>query len=1700
VREHLRTRAVANTGVRLNITPSASVPSALLVPASDGQPLASVPSAPAANTSARGGTPQADQASLPSLVKQLRNRNEIAPRRIAAAEALGEIKSVDAAEKAEAEKVLVEILRDRGEEPSVREAAAKDYLCIIGIPQATPENVGRLAELLYSEDESVKRALVKIGAPAVEPLIAAASSDPWWPVRRCAVEILGSIGDQRAIEALLERLRADKYHYVRRAAARALARLGPEEAIAPLVEALKDFWVRKAVVQALHRLVKKGSPSVGLLIALLKDNDPDVRHAAVKVLGSIEDEKAITPLIGMLSDDYPKVRISAARALGKFEAAQGAVTILRDLLGKAQPKNIQRVYTRHSAVVNVEIGGPSIEYEALRDALLKIEGSVSPAVPLERVLKPTLFYNVPDGLNVALTEEAYCQGRIKLEDIEKSNSEVAAFLRFLRENNLRDIVVIGGAVRDILFGLPADDIDISVAVELTAEEKFDLNRTAAPATRRVVACAIGELGKLAGAIGVPVENFIVGSDAKKPVFFSGKDVQYAGPIEVTAQDNTPVNIKRVLFDKKSRGVFSSQTGVGLLSLAVDCDGYVYGAMGALADVLEGKAGLVGDAENFFLGDIVRLLRLKHQFELAISDADYKLIRDTIAKYKTGELSLALPDSTGAQRQIIISAIHRQIEKVLSNAKDRAAAMRELDELGILSLVGAPLTPPSPPRGEGDGTANLPSPHRGEGEGEGVRNDDKGARDEALVSLLGLGSLGSAIAIFGMPFIKEYLLAHPLLSTAVLALICVGLLAMAPPGPRPSPPPSPQRGEGVVKPSTHPDVVIISTAKPTVTERVLKGMGYNIAGTATPFSTGGSSGKLASELEPLGINVHPLGNIAAPIVACADGYKQRVLNHRFGDSFRDMAGKKFVDELKGIMREAREALPGLADDKFDREILTIAEIIDKEFVNRNPQVINLSEHSVENLILLGLMMKHNVYVPHILSVYRNKFNRAIREFTALLGLREGEANFVYPTFERAKLKATTLDGAIDIGEWRIATRPRNNLSDKIVKLEFTSKRPLRANPVAKKLIENARHAIVVGPGRVGRFFTKILPTLMIPEIAEALAKRKDIPRILVLGPLTAEEMRHQTVTDVISAVEVATGKKFEELFDYVIVHDPAQTSEQLPQLRNPERLFNITEEESESLEGRGVKVIMANLVSAGERSLVYDERILRHAFNAIAFMPKWLPPKAAREFSKQFINLSESIGPDELNKFREYNLGDKYYEGYYEHLVGEYKEPEAARMLAERIIYDVKDIMLFEQVRDRLRENRITCPRIVYWHPRLGYRTRSLNAVFPDSHIAAVEREGRGETARMKVMAAASGIPDERLKFYATKQGTTMDEVKDAAGRPVFPVGSIGLLFYPYPQRLVGTLDDLGKIREHTEALIRSLSEGGLMVMVMDKEAFESDKTYKGLVGRAGMRRSSRSTIDLDSQLKFFVPCEQAILYADKKALKRFVAEIERAEGRIGGVVKAVHKQLETPGEVSRIVKEDPKLYPAIMRYRQLQRILRSEPTPPQELCPPEELSLPTIAVLPDIHGHIERFIDADEAGILKRSQAGPVVLKSGRKVDKIVLLGDWIGDKETVEVVTGCSVEEMMRWKKPSDVPPASKNSPFVAGIGGHEVNAIMAGMKGREAEQARRFLLELPVNFSRMRWDGFPEDKKEREKFLERLSWWLRINAEPFYLDQVYG
>ncbi len=128
-----------------------------------------------------------------------------------------------------------------------------------------------------------------------------------WVTRMKAAEILGEIGDKKAVYPLIRILRIDQEPTVKEWAAISLGKIGDKKASKPLVASLlsdPNYEVRMESANALGRIMEKKSINP-LLDAYYLDDDYRVKWAAASALVKLDEEKSrelIEELTGNLID------------------------------------------------------------------------------------------------------------------------------------------------------------------------------------------------------------------------------------------------------------------------------------------------------------------------------------------------------------------------------------------------------------------------------------------------------------------------------------------------------------------------------------------------------------------------------------------------------------------------------------------------------------------------------------------------------------------------------------------------------------------------------------------------------------------------------------------------------------------------------------------------------------------------------------------------------------------------------------------------------------------------------------------------------------------------------------------------------------------------------------------------------------------------------------------------------------------------------------------------------------------------------------------------------------------------------------------------------------------------------------------------------------------------------------------------------
>ncbi|KAF0221346.1 MAG: HEAT repeat-containing PBS [Geobacteraceae bacterium] len=194
-----------------------------------------------------------------------------------------------------------------------------------------------IADGLFAR-KALATALVRIGLPAVLPVVATLQDDRWYVVRNM-VAILGEIGCRDR----LNDLKPFAYHSdqrVRKEAIRSIAKIGGKEAESVVIGLLAD---RDPVIvrQAIHSLgVMKSQSAVQSLITLATGQDILLRtfflkKEALQAIGRIGDRRASPHLLSLLEtrhwlawNKWEELQIAAAAALGQL-GDESALPVLR---------------------------------------------------------------------------------------------------------------------------------------------------------------------------------------------------------------------------------------------------------------------------------------------------------------------------------------------------------------------------------------------------------------------------------------------------------------------------------------------------------------------------------------------------------------------------------------------------------------------------------------------------------------------------------------------------------------------------------------------------------------------------------------------------------------------------------------------------------------------------------------------------------------------------------------------------------------------------------------------------------------------------------------------------------------------------------------------------------------------------------------------------------------------------------------------------------------------------------------------------------------------------------------------------------------------------------------------------------------------------------------------------------------------------
>lgn len=199
--------------------------------------------------------------------------------------------------------------------------------------------------------DALFKTLALIGKPAVKSLLKVLNKNDVWYMRSAA-DILGEIGDKRAVEPLVHAM-----SHIGNPAAIALDKLGwkPEDVFMKVI-----YFLAK---ESLDEIEDMGESAVDPLCQVLNDNnsESEICCLAAKALRKVTNARALESFLPALKSYYNPIRFEAAEALGVRGFDQAVGPLIEAAYDKAEE-------VRSAAIDSlVKIGGAKVTEALIRE-------------------------------------------------------------------------------------------------------------------------------------------------------------------------------------------------------------------------------------------------------------------------------------------------------------------------------------------------------------------------------------------------------------------------------------------------------------------------------------------------------------------------------------------------------------------------------------------------------------------------------------------------------------------------------------------------------------------------------------------------------------------------------------------------------------------------------------------------------------------------------------------------------------------------------------------------------------------------------------------------------------------------------------------------------------------------------------------------------------------------------------------------------------------------------------------------------------------------------------------------------------------------------------------------------------------------------------------------------------------------------------
>jgi uncharacterized cofD-like protein len=238
--------------------------------------------------------------------------------------------------------------------------------------------------------------------------------------------------------------------------------------------------------------------------------------------------------------------------------------------------------------------------------------------------------------------------------------------------------------------------------------------------------------------------------------------------------------------------------------------------------------------------------------------------------------------------------------------------------------------------------------------------------------------------------------------------------------------------------------------------------------------------------------------------------------------------------------------------------------------------SLDGHSLGNLIILATSeMQGNIY-------------QAIQLLAKMMHV----TGHVYPAAEEPLiLHAKYTDGTVGAGESTIARPDKTIASVSVTTTDENNPIPTAGKKVVSSIMES--DMVVLGPGSL---YTSILPTLMIPEIKEAVCKTS--AQVLYICNIMTQLGETEGFTDA-NHVDVLCEHMGEDFVDTALANIAKVPDEHVAKVTNDEYLYQV-EHDFKGLEKRVPMIISNNFLNITENGVYHNgDKVVEEILRAVS---------------------------------------------------------------------------------------------------------------------------------------------------------------------------------------------------------------------------------------------------------------------------------------------------------------------------------------------------------------------------------------------------------------------------------------------------------------------------------------------------------------------